>query len=706
MITGFESDLAILLLAFALIFSAFIGWWTYSGNKRLPEGVRWLNISLRSLAIFILLLLLFNPVYEFEDSRTLKNDIAVLIDNSRSTTIEKGEWKGEESMRDVIRELNLSDTTSTRYRVYGFDSDIFRTTPDSLPLDGSITDINRSLNSLHQAGSTPDAIILVTDGIFNRGLDPTRAAERIGAPFFTVAVGDTTAVRDVLVRNVFYNSTAFTNTTGSLRAEILNDGFPDRSIEVQLYRNNELAAVQTIQTTQDRSVHNVEFEVDFTEEGTERFRVEIPELGEEWTTSNNAYSFTIDVLDDQVRILHLAFEIHPDVSSLRNLLATDESILAEFRTWTGGDRFIGGSTPASADTLDLIIFHGFPHRQMDAGLRSNLAELAVETNLLLLTLPGTDLDNLQSDLQNTAPIRQRAASPVGVILPELNAAESEHAIFDFEVPGNLNRGPELRGPVRNYASASLARDLIFTNHRNETTDVPMLSVQQLGNNRVSQLNAWQWHRWQQSTSSEHREFYRNLMNNLVKWTSTGVSDGLLEFSPSRSSFDEGEAITFRASVQTETGQPDNEARVSVQISGEEFDTQDFVMRSLGSGRFRLETRPLPAGTYRYEAVAQRGSTEIDRQNGSFTVNESIVEFMDTMRRDELLRFIAETTDGAFFTSDQTDLLRIELQSRGFDEFRTETFTSARRAHHSGWWFLAVILIVGVEWSIRKVYDVA
>lgn len=706
MITGFESDLAILLLALAVIFSIFVGWWTYSGNTKLPGTARWVNVGLRSLAVFILLLLLFNPVYEYEDSRTLKNDVAVVLDNTRSVTIEKGDWQGEESMRAVVDGLNLDDTTSTRYRVFGFDSDLFRTTPDSLPLDGSVTDINRSLTTLHQSGSTPDAIILVTDGIFNRGLDPTRAAERIGAPVFTIAVGDTSAVRDVLVRNVFYNSTAFTNSTGAIRAEILNDGFPDRSIEVQLFRNDVLEDVKTIQTTGQRSVHNAEFEVDFTEEGTERFRVEIPKLGDEWTTANNSYSFAIDVQDDQIRILHVAFEIHPDVSSLRHLLATDESILADYRTWSGGDRFLGGSVPQSADTLDLVIFHGFPHRQMDSGLRSSLAQFASGTNLLLLTLPGTDLDNLQNDLQNIAPIRQRAASPVGNILPLLNDAEREHAVFDFDIPGNLNRGPELRGPVRNYASASIARDLLMTSHRNENTGIPMLSVQQLGNNRVSQLNAWQWHRWQQSTAQEYREFYRNLKNNLVKWTSTGVSDGLLEFSPTRSSFDEGEAITFRASVQTETGQPDNEARVSVTISGDEFDSQDFVMRSLGSGRFRLETRPLAAGTYQYEAIAQRGSTEIDRQSGSFSINESILEFTDTIRRDELLRFIAETTDGAFFTFEQLDDLREELRSRGFDEFRTEAFTSARRAHHSAWWFLVVILLVGVEWTVRKIYNIA
>ncbi len=707
MITGFESDFAILLLALAVLFSAGVGWWTYRGNKRLPAPVKGVTIFLRAAAVFLLLFLLFNPVYEFEDSRDLKNEIVVVLDNSRSLTIEKGEWQGDEAMRELIDSLNLSDTTSTRYQVFGFDSDLFSTTPDSLPLDGSVTNMNRSLVSFNQQTSTPDAVVLVTDGIFNRGLDPTRAAERTGIPFFTVAVGDTSAVRDVMVRNVVYNSTAYTNSSGMIQAEILNDGFPDRSIEVQLLRNGQVEEIKTVQTTESRSIHTLDFEVEFEEEGTEQFRIQIPAIGDEWTTANNQYSFTIDVVDDQMRILHAAFEIHPDVSSLRNLLATDEAVILANRTWVGGSRFIGGALPEQADTLDLVILHGYPHPRMDESIRQQIAELASQTNILLLSLSGTELGAIESATDNLSPLRRTGQSPVGNILPSGNREQQEHPIFDIEgEQPDFGRAPELRGPLRNFTSASLALDLLMVSHRSELTGSPMLSVQQIGNNRVAQLNAWQWHLWQQSTSAEFRDYYKQLMNNLVKWTGTGVSENLLEFSPTRSSFDEGEPVTFRATVQTETGQPDQEARVNVTIDGDTIDSLDFLMRNIGSGRHSLESSALPAGSYNYEAVAQRGNTEIDRVTGSFSVNESVLEFMDTVRRDGLLQFISESTDGAFFTFGQIEELHNELRERGFDEFRTKTFTTSRRAHHSVWWFFVVILLVGVEWTLRKVYDMA
>lgn len=709
MISGFDSDLAILLLALAILFSAFVGWWTYSGNTKLPPPARWAAVSLRALALLLLLVLLFNPVYEFTDEREHRQEIAVMLDNSRSVTIEKGSWQGEADFRRVTEALRLSDTSAVRYRTFGFDADLFESTPAELSLTGSVTDINRSLNSLNQVSGNMDALILLTDGIFNRGLDPTRAAERLGVPVFTIAIGDTTQLRDVLVRNVIYNSSAFVNSTGLIRAEILNDGFPDRSIEVQLFRGNRLAEVQTIQTTESRSVHQIDFEVEFDEEGTERFRVVVPELEGEWTAANNAYTFTVDVQDDQLRILHIAFEVHPDVGALRQLLVTDESIRPVYMTWTGGSNFVGGNDgllPATADTLDLLILHGFPHTQLPPQLRGQVMALAAQTNVLFMTLPGTDFENLTAATENLAPIRRQGSTPVGTITSSVNSAEQDHPIFDFQLPLNLSRGPELRGPIRNYSSAGSARDLLLTNFRNEPTGAPMLSIQQVGNNRVAMVNAWNWFRWQQSPAAEYRNFRTEFKNNLIKWASTGVSDGLLEFAPSRNSFDEGEAITFRASVLTETGLPDNEASVQVQLRSEQTAQQEYIMRGIGSGRFRLETRPLPAGTYLYEATALRGTRELDQVRGSFTVNESILELTDTIRRDELLRFIAESTGGAFVTHEEAAQLPQLLRDKGFGTFRTETFTVAKRAHHSLWWFLLVILLVGCEWTIRKVYSMA
>ena len=703
MISGFENDIVILFVAFSIFATFGFSWWIYKNETRIPKNLKYVAITLRATALLILILLLFNPGIRSTETNFIRNHIAVLIDNSRSMTIEKGDWKGNESLQQVIDNLELTDTTNVRYSIFGFDRELFKSKIDSLSLTGSVTDINRAIQQFAQLPESYDAVILVTDGIFNRGFDPTTAALRTGLPFFTIATGDTTKMRDLLVRNVFYNPISFTQSRVPIRAEILNEGFPGRSIEVNLYIDNVLSETQTIATTTDRSVHTIEFETVFTTEGTKNLRIEIPPLDGEWTDANNKYNFTIDVRDDQIRILHLAFEVHPDVGALRHLLATDESIILQHRTWISQNRFSGGALPANADTLDLVILHGFPHPNIPPEVENQISQLVSRSNILILGLPTTQHNRIAESLSNLSPLRSTGPNNVAGVLPVINQIESDHTILDIDIPP-FARAPELSGVIRNKTTASQARILLFNSFRGSDTGIPMIVISETGSQRMSQINAWNWFRWNQSTQPEIRQFYRAFFNNLVKWASASPDDAILSISTSRNSFDEGEPIVFRANVRTESGQPDSDARVEVTILNESGEDRIFAMRHIGQGRFTLDAGVLPAGTYSYEASSYRGTSNTSTQSGSFIVTESILELMDTVRRDELLQFIAEESRGAFFTFNEMDNYKNTLLNSGLLDRRSETFKSTQRIIHLLWWFLLVILLLTSEWILRKKYD--
>ncbi len=702
---GIESDIQILLLIAAIVLSFGISWWTYQNNTRLPVSLKWTNVGIRTSALVILFVLLFNPFFESQNELVFKQNVAVVLDNTQSLSIGKGEWDGMNSYSDIINNLSLDDTTAVRYHTFGFDRDLFPMSADSLDLSGTITDINRSFTTLAQSDTNFDGVIFVSDGIFNRGLNPVNAASRMDIPFFVVAAGDTSRVRDVFVRSAFYNPTAFTNSRMPIRAEIVNEGFPDRQVDVRLFRNNNLVDTQTINTSENRSVHSVEFDVLLEDEGTENFRIEIPELGGEFSTENNRYNFTVSVLDNQLRILHLAFEIHPDVRALRHLLATDEAILQNQITWTGQDRFLNGPLPVDADTLDLIILHGYPVDNIPPQVHNQISSLISQTNVMLISTPLTNHSELPNYLDNIQPITYTGNTPIDALLPVINTAENDHPILDLDIP-DLNRAPELRGPIRNHILTQGARALLNISFRGSPSEVPLVGIREVGNVRVSQVNAQKWHLWSQNLNEDYRIFYGEFFSNLVQWTASSTSDNLLDISTTRQSFDEGEPILFRANVVTETGSPDNDARVDVNINQNGEDLQTFAMRNLGGGRFSLDIGTLPAGNYSYEATALRGNTQIETQDGSFTVNESSLEFTDTIRRDGLLRAIAENTEGAFFEWNDMNGFRSIFREAGLLNQRTEIETDVKRAHHSYWWFVLVIFLLGTEWVIRKYYDLA
>ncbi len=701
MISGFESDIAILLLFVSIIASYLVAWWTYGAADQLPKTARYGNIFLRGTAILILLLLLFNPAVERTESELQRNNIAVLMDNSLSVTINKGDWDGEESYREVISQLPVDDRDEVNYHVYGFDSRLFPTTLDSLPLNGTTTDIHRSVSGLFQRDTVHDAAILVTDGIVNRGRDPLSMIVSGGIPFYTVAIGDTTQLRDVLVRNVFHNETAYTNSRMPVTVEVLNDGLPDEDIRVNLYRDGNLEDQKSFRTTESRSVHTLEFEVAFVDPGTKRFRVEIPEVDGEWTTANNTRSFVVEVNDDQINILHIAFEVHPDVSTVRNMLASDESVNLNRLTWLREDRFIEGSLPSRADTLDLIVLQGFPNEFVPDFVAQEVASLASNTSLMILSSPGMQTERLTNLLSNANPLRpsgqNTSSEPIQFsVRPEA----VDHPIMELQ-EADLSRTPNLGGFFRDMEASGDSRILMNAMFRGSDTGLPILAVRELGNQRIAQLNAHHLFRLQQHTDSDTREFLRGLILNMADWASTEPDDRLLVIRPTSSSFEEGEPVTFQGTLVNESGQPETRGRVELSITDEDGESYSYTMQHRGNGRFSLETQSFPAGEYEWEADAYRGNDRIDEISGRFNVNETNLEFTDTVRRDDRLRLIASETGGAFFVFDDMAALRDSLQSAGLLDYREERFTSVMRFHRSLFWFMIVLVLFTTEWGIRK-----
>ena len=64
------------------------------------------------------------------------------------------------------------------------------------------------------------AIIMATDGIYNEGSNPIYAGAKLTAPIYTVALGDTTAKKDVILKRVFHNKIAYLGDKFSIQIDV------------------------------------------------------------------------------------------------------------------------------------------------------------------------------------------------------------------------------------------------------------------------------------------------------------------------------------------------------------------------------------------------------------------------------------------------------------------------------------------------------
>jgi len=701
---GFQNAIPVFWIVILIAGALALSYWTYQRASGLSATWRWVLTGLRSLAFLVLLLILLNPVISINEERTSPLRLALLFDNSQSTTIEKGTYDGERRYRDVMRILT-TDTADEREHVvietYGFDAELFPvSSPEELTLDGTRTNIDRGLADFLELLDQQEALIVVTDGIVTSGRDPSATASQMPIPVYTVGIGDTSRQNDIVVQRVTHNPTASLNSSLTVEASILNDGFPDRDILVQLRHEDQVIQEQTIRSSEMRSVQQVRFEIMLEEEGLQQFQVHVPEIPGEWTAENNTRWFSVDVRDDRLRVLHLAFEVHPDVRNVRRFLREDKQIALESRTWIARDRYVEGELPDRPDTLDLVILQGFPHVDLNDAHAGKVADRFSENALFLIGSAGQDVSRLSTLFSGELPIRFQSGYRWQDVQFHLPAERSSHAVLDFEMPDDLRVTP-IRGGIRDAGTTANAAALLRTTYRGNETQAPLLAVQTIGNRNISQLNAYNMYLWSLSTRKETRDFWEDLLNNIIKWTAAQPDEELLNITPAEPVFQLGEPVVLNGFLRNESGEPEENAVIDMVLDSDDIDERRYVMSNESGGRYQLEIGNLPEGSYRFTGMAKRGDREIDTRTGQFTVGGVNREYLDTVRDDDLLRFIAQVSGGQFLPHERAeDLFAILDEQIGFEQ-RLETTSETLSLHRNPLWFILVILLLTLEWGIRK-----
>jgi hypothetical protein len=687
---GFNPVISPILLGITLILSFLFAWWTYSYLKTVSVPKRFSLILLRALSLTILIILLFNPFFRTDTVETQKPVINVYLDNSQSITMERGDYQGLESYSHLIDHYSFTDTSEVSYSFYFF-SDEVRSTPLQMPDGtGSLTNIEAVLRHIQE--STSAASLLFSDGIQTRGRDPVFTARSVNQPVFTIPLGDTTSIRDVAVTEVIANATGYTNTIIPVEASLLQQGFGGTANRVVLSDGNTIIEEKQISFSGSESTHNVDFSLQFSEPGIYELEVSTPVLDGEHTQINNRYPFTIEVLDEKTRILHLAFEIHPDVGAIRSLLASDDSIELFSYTWLRQNRFIEGNPQQLEEEFDLIILHGLPDGNPE--LVEWLTGLTASNPVIRFQLPQTPL---QSSLY---PVRFSNRGAWLDITPQYSIDQDLHPVLELPMV-NFTRYPTLKILYGNYVAEEFNQVLFHAVYAGLRTDLPILLVNEAGNHRNALVTASGWFRPIQSSVNEIQAFTEQLLMNLVSWTSVDPDRRNLRLAPVKRIYNETEDVTIRATLTNESGEPETDAVIQFNLSAQDYSEKSFTLQNRGRGNYEVTIGRLPEGNYSYTATARRGAREIEQAQGSFSVTATTIEFINTKRNDALLKQIAELTNGLFIESEQPDMIFTHLHEHDLLKSKERKTSAFNYLHQYTFWFVLLLTFLSAEWILRR-----
>jgi len=380
-----------MLFLFSITWGAVSGWWAlaclllgclyawlmYRQPVDLSKQFRYILFALRALAVFITSLLLLAPLVKSISYQSQKPLVLVLQDNSESINLFP---TPNTNSGDLLTGLTkLKSSLGDNYEVHEFNFDRTLNNGLSNTFNGKQTDIASALKQVNEryVNQNIGAIILATDGLYNQGTDPQYEARNIKSTIYTIALGDTTPKRDLLIANINYNKTAFLGN--DFEIEVLTEAYQSKGENMRLIVTEDGRQVsnQNIAVNSDAFQKLVPIKLNADKKGIRKFNINIVPIKNELSTQNNNETIYVDVLDARQKILLVYNNLHPDINVIKQDIESDKNY--EVKAVLLSD--LAGIKP---NDYSLIILH-----QLTANSSGILQNIITKTICRILMLHNT-----------------------------------------------------------------------------------------------------------------------------------------------------------------------------------------------------------------------------------------------------------------------------------------------------------------------------
>ncbi len=180
-------------------------------------------------------------------------------------------------------------------------------------------------------GTTPAAIILLTDGINTDGpplSDAAALARRKGVPLLAVGLGSDKPVRDLKLADLLVDPLVFVDDVVNFEMKLTGTGFQGDKVRIVLREKSQSGVLAEIEVTvgADGQPQQVRLPYRPTKVGQFRYVVEVEPQTGELQTDNNQRERAVEVRKEKIRVLLVQAYPNYEFRYLRNMLGRDETI--------------------------------------------------------------------------------------------------------------------------------------------------------------------------------------------------------------------------------------------------------------------------------------------------------------------------------------------------------------------------------------------
>ncbi len=642
-------------VVFALAIGAVYASLLYLFSKKYGRGLTVLLFALRTIVVATVVMLFVNPYIK---QRTYKIEQPIIVlaqDNSESIILNK------DSVFYKTKYPELVDSIATALEK---DYDV-----EMLSFGNQYTNISAALSTISRQfyKKNVGAVLLLSDGIVNQGVNPELSIENYPFPIYAVTLGDTVAYPGMTIKDVRYNKTVQANMLFPLRVTANATNFKGSDMNVIVKMDGAEVENISVPVTSNRFSKTFDFNIDSGDEGTKNVEIIV---------GDKTRRVFINVTDKKYRVLCVAGAPHPDIAAIKSAL--DDHFEFEVRYDDNVDDW---------NLYDLVIVHQFAWTQHATSLPS-----------FVFVGTATDFDAF-NESQKIVSINRGAANTNLDVRGRFNNSFRLFTI-NSDIKNELKSYPPLALPHCEIAFNAHHDDVLFMNIMDLETPNPLLAFANdtEGNKHAFLFGTGCW-RWKLYEYFHHHnnDGFNELFSKTVKYLLTEKNKELTI--NHKESYLSTENISISAELRNPSRELINEPDLHISINN----AYDYVF-SKGDNNYNLNIGMLPEGIYNYRAHTTFGGVEYNA-SGTFTVESLGVEAQDLTADIERMRSLATQTGGHHYHV--TDIQKVindlendeRITSIAREETRYDDLINIK------WLFFSVLGIIAIEWVLRKMFGV-
>ncbi len=680
-----------LCLLACLLIGGLFAWLLYGRTRHLDKKLRYLLAAIRILVTTAIGLLLFAPLIKTVSYKPEKPIIIIGQDNSLS--VGNIVASGFNPRRYEQEMQGLADRLSEHYdlKIYNF-SDRVKNGFD-FSNKGKLSNSALLINRLNDEylNRNVGAVILASDGIFNRGGSPLYELNKLRAPVYTIALGDTIPKKDLLIANINHNNLVYLDNEFTVEVQVQAFEAAGETSLLSVIANGKKIYEEKLVVNSAALVKNIPVKLRATKVGLQKYTVQLSPLKEEISEKNNVQSIFVDVIDTKQKVLIAAAAPHPDITALKQAITLNKNF--EVKVVLAGDM-----NALNGNDYGLVILYQLPSTLYDA--TAFIKKLGSEKVALWYVLGAQTNLNAFNQLQDQA----RFSGSSNALQETFSHVNSGFTLFDMDqvTVKQIEAFDPLQAPIGKMVLNGNSSIVLNQRIGKIDTDDPQLFFMQDNGRKTGFLvgeGLWRWKLSEAGETQQEPAIFNNLVSKVVQYLSVKDDKRKFRVYTSANTFDENENIVLNAVLYNDSYVPLNTPDVNITIKNEAGTDYKFLF-SRTDAAYQLDAGMLPAGNYTYTASTLLGDKKYMAQ-GVFYVNAMVAEYQQTVANHQLLNTMSAQTGGKMYMPQ--DLLKVIDAIKANDQIKTLSYEDRRYEEliNFKWLFALIMLLLTTEWFFRK-----